>query len=504
MTTAHPSSDPAMDAPQTQVPGTPFEREARKDFGDWISPLLVKELRQALRSRIFISVFLLLQAALVYFVIQYAFSERDADQYLVWFWLIVGLALLLLVPLMGTGAVASEFGGSKLELLTLSRMSARGIVRGKWLALYGQALLMAVTLLPYMVIRYYVGEVQLVQELQTLSLLLLASAVLTSGAIALSTVRNRALRFILSVAAFVGLVSLLMGWSFEAALRGSGDVFEGSFWISLGFVVLFAIPAILLLWEMAASQFAPQAENHETPKRLLGLLLVAVTLAMVALDYRSNAALTTAFLLLTLISIDAVLREPVAIATVYRPFVRRGLPGKLAGRLLLYPGDPSGVIYVAVIWTLLLSGNYLITADFDSPRAYTAIAILPAVIGMFSIPAAIRVFWRPRSIPPFWQFVLIHVVFAVLSGLFAEQADNRSTAFLAGFIPTLFLTASVDLPYRILGVPTVISLALTTISLVICVLGRRPVFSSFLHLERAATDLNRRAQSDDEATRQPA
>ncbi|MGF1449283.1 MAG: hypothetical protein ACFB20_07685 [Opitutales bacterium] len=493
MTTAHPSSEPAMTAPPPSLPASPYEREARKDFGDWISPLLVKELRQALRSRIFISVFLILQVALVYFVIQYAFAEQTSDRFLVFFWLIVGLALLLLVPLMGTSAVASEFGGSKLELLTLSRTSARGIVRGKWLALYGQALLMAVTLLPYMVIRYYVGDVQLVQEMQTLTFLLLASAVLTAGAIALSTIRNRALRFILSVGAFVGLVSLTLGWGFQAALRPSGDVLEGSFWLTLGWGLLFAIPTVLLLWEMAASQFAPLAENHETPKRLLGFFVVFASLALTALDYRVELTTTIVVVVLALISVDAILRDPVPIATIYRPFVRRGMLARLSGRLLLYPGDASGVLYVSVTWTLLLGVSYLLRGDYQDPRDFIAIAVLPATVGMFIIPAAIRVFWRPRSIPAFWQFVLIHVAFALLSGLLADQADNSNTTFLAGFIPTLYLSVAPDIVVRSLTVPTVISIAMTGVSLAICLIGRRPVFSAFLNLERAADDLNQRA-----------
>ncbi len=50
------------------LPPPPSRRAAaadlKNDFADWLSPILVKELRQGLRTRVFTSTFILLQLVL--------------------------------------------------------------------------------------------------------------------------------------------------------------------------------------------------------------------------------------------------------------------------------------------------------------------------------------------------------------------------------------------------------------------------------------------------------
>jgi len=51
---------------------------AQSDFADWFSPMLVKELRQGMRSRLFVISFLLLQGALIFVAITASFYSSLA------------------------------------------------------------------------------------------------------------------------------------------------------------------------------------------------------------------------------------------------------------------------------------------------------------------------------------------------------------------------------------------------------------------------------------------
>lgn len=162
------------------------------DFGDWIGPMLVKELRQGLKSRAFGLSFVLLQAALVllitFSVLEYrhnpdAFKTQELSAY---FWLVITVMLLLITPLRAFNDLAGERKANTLELLYMSGLTSWRIALGKWSSLVFQSWLFVLALLPYAVLRYYFGSVQLAEEGLALLWMLLASALLTALGLAVS------------------------------------------------------------------------------------------------------------------------------------------------------------------------------------------------------------------------------------------------------------------------------------------------------------------------------
>ena len=70
------------------------------DFGDWLSPMIVKELRQGLRTWIFVGAFIVLQAVLVMtLMISSSSGNEEAASY--FFWMLVAFILVFIVPLRG-------------------------------------------------------------------------------------------------------------------------------------------------------------------------------------------------------------------------------------------------------------------------------------------------------------------------------------------------------------------------------------------------------------------
>ena len=78
----------------------------------------------------------------------------------------MGLPVLVVLPLNGLGAINGEIKANTLELIFLTRLTAFRIVVGKWLAIFVQCLLFICAVLPYLVLRYFIGGINLAAELE--------------------------------------------------------------------------------------------------------------------------------------------------------------------------------------------------------------------------------------------------------------------------------------------------------------------------------------------------
>src|SRR5262245_50573174 len=161
-------------------------------LNETLNPMLLRELRQGLRSRIFLTVFLLLQGSMMFsMLLAMAASLSPNDRSAMgpahfFFWLTVLVPLVLTLPLKGSVAISGEQKSGTLELLFLTRLSAWHTVMGKWTAIMGQSLLVVSALLPYSFMRYYLGGVDILTELGFLLLSLLLSGLLAAALIAMS------------------------------------------------------------------------------------------------------------------------------------------------------------------------------------------------------------------------------------------------------------------------------------------------------------------------------
>src|SRR5438309_1669501 len=111
------------------------------DFADWLSPMLVKELRQGVRNRLFVTTFILLQGAMLLTMAMTLLDAGDGSRSdsTMFFWGILGVGILVILPLGGLNAIGGELKANTLELIFLTRLTALRIVAGKWLAILAQA-----------------------------------------------------------------------------------------------------------------------------------------------------------------------------------------------------------------------------------------------------------------------------------------------------------------------------------------------------------------------------
>ena len=368
------------------------------DFSDRISPMLVKELRQGLRAKTFIAVFLSLQVFLAVMLFSAgAASTSDHVGSVVSgiIFIFFSIAVLVVQPLRGTSALSSEVKGNTIDMMVLTRLSAWRIVFGKWVAIVSQTALLLATIIPYLILRYFFGGMNLVGELVFLILLFLTSMALTAVTVGLSGCSSVIVR---SLVPIFGLPVLLFGLiigSFSGAMRGGGliescalDTVESRIGVACYVAAIFYLGASML--SLGASLIAPAAENHSFIRRLFALsatLILIVLGGFGLIEYSLQAAL--AYVIVVPAIILALTESAPLVRTVCEPFVKRGVIGRFAG-WFFYPCWASGILFGILIGLIGLAAvfTHAGSTNWDSEE----VVVLIALFGGLLFPAVWQVF----------------------------------------------------------------------------------------------------------------
>jgi hypothetical protein len=191
--------------PSAIIPGKDRGVEAlvKHDLSDRFGSMLVKELRQNLRRGSFVFPFLIvhvLAVAAVFLEFREGATERPSE-YLGLLnlgllfdsgplWLVISIVCVLILPLGGLILMGQELDEGNHELLLLTRLSRWKVVRGKFLSLWSLSVLTLVSLLPYVLVRYQIGGVELLRDLVCALTVVASSAMIGAGAIGASAYRN--------------------------------------------------------------------------------------------------------------------------------------------------------------------------------------------------------------------------------------------------------------------------------------------------------------------------
>ncbi|MBX7211423.1 MAG: hypothetical protein K1X78_24165 [Verrucomicrobiaceae bacterium] len=325
------------------------------DFPDALSPMVVKELRQGLRTRMFVVVMLVMHVLMVIITLMGG-GAQNADGVTATMDGIVTLILCFILPMPALQALANEIKKNTLETLVLTELSAGRIVLGKWGSIALQSLVVALSLMPYIVARYVFGGMDMITELVTLGGKWLIGVIVAALMLCFSTLKQNWLRGLIS--GLFGAFIVLMGIGFLLPrMFGAGGAsrtyflttsppFPGSGAI-LGaiFALLAATWVIFSLLAIAATRIAPAATNLAFLKRSVNLLVFTVT-SLVILVSKSPTTGPGGVLggILMLASIDALTERANEVPSVYAAFYRRGWIGRLASWFLV-PGWHSGILF---------------------------------------------------------------------------------------------------------------------------------------------------------------
>ncbi len=349
--------------------------KSTSDFSDRISPMLVKELRQGLKGPSFMILFIAIQAILAVlilgqsFVTSYDNVGKDISTSI---FICLSLATCVLQPLRAISAVGAEIKENTIDLMVITRLSAWRIVFGKWISIVSQSALIITAITPYLILRYFFGGMQLFGELMGMLSIFIASAGITAVFIGISSLPNLILRGIIGLGAvFFISMFIIQVFSSSYAYRDLMKLMTFDFPEALGIYALLVLFTIYIAWlalDFAAAAIAPISENRATPRRLITLLIVALTFFIFALgDNEFREAIPVFMIILSLpIGVITLTESPYTTATVSVPFVKKGLLGRISS-IFLYPGWASGLNFV-----LLLFGLSILSCLFhnDSSALY--------------------------------------------------------------------------------------------------------------------------------------
>lgn len=408
------------------------------DFSDRLSPMLVKELRQGLRTRVFTSLFILLQVLLM-FLTFVSSSAAQADEILGrFFWFFLMVTLLVISPLRGITALSQEAKLNTLELILLTRLDALRIVFGKWASIVSQTALFTIAVLPYVVLRYFFGGVDLVQNLLALLTLLLFSGIITALTVGFSAFDSILLRVIFFVGTAIGilyligfLVASMFSTSFLPSALGLTPMAYAS---SIAGLVLTGVFFIYYLLDMGASRIAPPSANHATRKRLLTLAALLVLFTLPVLGAAPELSLGVAVFVALLACIDALTETPALTAGVFQGFLYRKILPSFS-KIALAPGW-----HTAILYTLIVMGAFAAFVGYhfyapDDPESYGVPLILASIV--FFPVLITQLFFKNTTqlMAPYIGIQCICTVVALILAVAAEGANVDWVLWIGCFIP---------------------------------------------------------------------
>lgn len=163
----------------------------------------VKELRQSLRRSSFVYPFVcihLFAIVAIFYEFKFEISSGGSKaaifawdpDYIGPFWWVTMIVCGILMPMAGLFLMPQEIDEGNHEILLLTRLNRWQIVFGKFLTLWLLSALTLTSLLPYVIIRYFIGGIEWFNEMANTGTVICVAAIMASISIAASGFSNLA------------------------------------------------------------------------------------------------------------------------------------------------------------------------------------------------------------------------------------------------------------------------------------------------------------------------
>lgn len=249
-------------------------------FDDWLNPIVVKELRQAVQSRFVITALLVLLAIQIIAVAIYLMTTADIsfsyDAGRTVFMILFGIMLavsMLFVPLYSGVRLAAERSETNLDLLFITTIKPRSIIFGKMLAAVVLTIMIFSACLPFLTFTYFLRGIDLPSMAVVLAMGFVSVTLSAQTMIFLACLPvGRAFKFMLGV---FGFILMVIGYVSTMATAG-GMLWEGvgskigsmDFWQWVGIIALNYGFQIGLLLVLSIALIKPISANRALPVRL--------------------------------------------------------------------------------------------------------------------------------------------------------------------------------------------------------------------------------------------
>lgn len=351
--------------------------EKLEAIGEYFNPILIKETRQALKSRQFAVTFALVLLtswmwSLLAIYLRYPgiLYSPDGPFLMVGYLYILLFPLVVIIPFSAFRSLASEREDGTFELLSISTLSPRQIIIGKLVSSIVQMLVYLSALAPCLAFTYLLRGIDIVTIAYVLLCAFLASVLLSGVGLVLACItRQRHWQSALSVIVillfiFLFVIGLIISYAsvYEDASWREYD--NPDFWgTTVAFVSVYASYLYLII-EVASAQITFESENRSAGIRrgiLVQHFLTIGWFGYLAIRFpREDEILMVMITILCLhwfIMGSFINGE----SPVLSPRVKRTIPNLLADRIWrnwLLPGPDRGYFFVI---TSLISGLIVVS-----------------------------------------------------------------------------------------------------------------------------------------------
>ncbi len=402
------------------------------DYSDYLNPVLVREVKQALRGRFFVIVFALtLIFAMVSSISVLLLSEIDDQPGQNLFTACIGFltfAACMLVPIGAFQSLGGEHDDKTRDLLVLSNLSPGQIIRGKFFTFFLLGLLFTISLAPFFALCALLNGIDLLTIGKSLVMTIIQCVNFLMLGICLSSLAPQRGMRVLMLLAMIMLMFMLSAGAVPLRIAfGGGPGLPAGALVGTAF---FSAIFVSFTYILACTRFTHEEENRSTPLRIhITGLVFSVNILLVLFSDLTSGVLTptspsawwlsTGTILLSLGTFSFASLFFASEPSTLSRYVRARVPKSRLRALLAYPFLPGGG--KAVAWYLCNSLAYL---------------VLVGIVSTVGTPRSIGVYWLE-----FGVFIICAtlVYFLLLSALLRPLTRRASSRRWLIFLPIIFL-----------------------------------------------------------------
>ncbi|MGE0607934.1 MAG: ABC transporter permease [Pirellulales bacterium] len=328
-----------------------------------LNPILVKEARQALKSKQFSITFTLLLfcgwavsiVGVAYGGVEMKYGANGPTMFMFYF-MILALPMLVIVPLSAFYSLSTEYSDGTFELLSVTTLGSWQIVAGKLGSALLQMLVYLSAMAPCLAFTYLLRGIDLPTILFSLLYVFMASLGLSLIGLLLATVTQQKHWQIVLLVLLLGILLFAAGIVCTAILEGllyeSNGLFDNRyFYIFNGVLLTIYLGYFALFYCLAAGRLTFASENRSTPSRIVMLAQQAMFFGWMAWGFLQEPASEWWLLFTTICAINWYVMGIFLTSEdpELSPRVQRRLPRSFLGRLFFSwftPGPGSGYMFV--------------------------------------------------------------------------------------------------------------------------------------------------------------
>jgi hypothetical protein len=335
-------------------------------IGDRLNPILVKETRQALKSRQFTGTFMLLLVASL--LVSFGgvalvgpnidYSAAGSSFFVAYFAVLV-FAIFLVVPFSAYRSLAAEQEERTYELLSITTLKPSQIVVGKLFSAMIQMFIYYSAIAPFMAFTFLLKGIDIFVIVFLLFLSLLGSVAFSMVGLFFATFSTRrSWQVLLTVVmigglGFVTIGSVPLAW--EIVEFAGGDLRNEYFWIAMAALMTGYVLGFALVLQLSVSQLTFESDNRSSKVRIVLVLQSLAALAWTAwgwmVEEQGDRELLEVSAATGCISWAIVGSFLIAEPAGLSPRVARQIPRGGVGRALatlFFPGPGTGLAFTFI------------------------------------------------------------------------------------------------------------------------------------------------------------